>query len=166
MARASDQLKMRRSATLLVFQRGRERRRRVDVLRAEQACASAVVAETSARQQRDTHVALCAVRLSDAHQAVRGRVIDQHELKRLMAAEQNLQQEAEPVESALSEAEANLCEAKSVLADATLLLGSEVKLTQRRERLAGDMLATLHRATETAAELEGEDQVADSWNVA
>ena len=28
------------------------------------------------------------------------------------------------------------------------------------------MLATLHRATETAAELEGEDQVADSWNVA
>jgi hypothetical protein len=166
LALASDQLKMRRSETLLACQRERERRRRVDVLRANQACASAAVAEASAIEQRDTHVALCALRLADAHQAVRGRVIDLRELKRLTAVEQNLQRETVAVESALSEAEENLRKAESVLADAMLLLGSEVKLTRRWERLAGNMLAKLRRATEMAAELEGEDQVADSWSVA
>jgi hypothetical protein len=166
LALASDQLKMRRCVTLLACQRERERRRRVDVLRAKQACASAAAAEASAIERRDTHVALCALRLSDAHQAVRVRVIDLRELKQLMAVEQSLQRETLAVESALSEAKANLRKAESVLADAMLLLGSEVRLTRRRERLAGDMLAKLRRATETAAELEGEDQVADSWNAA
>jgi hypothetical protein len=164
LALASHQLKVHQSASLLACQRGRERRRRVDVLRAEQACATAVVAETLAREQRDSRVALCAVELADAHQAIRGRVIDLDELKRLTTVEKGLQQEAVAAESALSKAVTNLREAESALANATAWLRSEVKHTRTREKSAANMLSTLRRATEAAAEREDADRIADSWN--
>ena len=164
MARTSDRLNLRRSAKLLACQREREQRRRIDVFKAEQKRASVVAAEVSAREQRDAQVALCAAELTASYEAVRSRVIELHELKRLLAVEASLQQRARSAESALAVAEDNRRKAESVLADATSLLGTEVRLTRRRERLADKMDAKWRHATEIAAETEVEDQVVDGWH--
>jgi hypothetical protein len=149
---------------LLACQRVRERRRRINVLKAERACASVAAEEASAHERRDAQVALCAIELTAAYEAVSSRVIALHELKRLMAVEETLQQQIRSAESALVEAEDNRRNAESALADAKSLLGKEVRLTRRRERLADKMEAAWRHATETAAEADVEDQVADSWH--
>jgi hypothetical protein len=166
LANATNQLNARRSAMLLRCQRGREDRRRIDFLRAERARSSAVAAEISASEQRDAHNALRAARLEEAHEAIRGRVVDLDALKLLTTLEQDLQKEAVALEGALTEAHENLREAELVLTDAATVLRLEVKATHRRERLAGEMLAAWRRATEAAAETEREDQVADKWSAA
>jgi hypothetical protein len=164
LAHAAYQLNVRRSATLLACQGVRERRRRIDVLRAEQARASAAAAEEAAREQRNTSNALSAARLTEAHESVRSRVIDLHELKRLMTVEHCLRQEAVAAELAFIEAHEKFRKAELALADAASLLQSEVRTTHRRERLAGKMLGAWRRAAEMAAEAESEEQAADSWN--
>jgi hypothetical protein len=164
LARTSDRLNMRRSATLLACQRGRERRRRIDVLRAEQAHVSATAAEASAREHWDAQVALSTSGLTESHEAVRNRIIDLQELSVLTAAERSLQQEVRAAELVLVEAEEDRRKAGQILVDAMSLLGMEVRLTRRRERLAGEMRDAWEQATEAVSEAEIEDQVADSWN--
>jgi hypothetical protein len=166
LARPFDQLKLRRTAKLIICQRGRERRRRIDVLKAEQARNAAAAAEKSAREDRDTQLALCAVSLTESYEAVRNRVIDLHELKLLMGVEKDLQRRARAAEMALDQAQDHCRKAESALADATCLLGTEVKLTRRRERLADKVRAAWQQATEATIEAEVEDQSTDSWNAA
>jgi hypothetical protein len=149
---------------LLRSQRGREDRRRVDVVRAEHGRRAAVTAAVSASEQRDAQSVLHAARLEEAHETIRGRVVDLDALALLTTLEQRLQQETIAMQSALAEASERLREAERVLADAAAALRSEVKATQRRERLADRMRAVWHRATDAAAEAEAEDQAADNWN--
>jgi hypothetical protein len=164
MADAADAVSARRAALLLRCQRRREQRRRIDVVRAVRACCSAETAEVEASQRRDAHHGLLASGLAQAHDAVRGRVVDLEALSSLAALEQDLQKQVAVAEAALGDARENRAKAELALTEATLVLRAEVKAMHRRQRLADQMLAASSRATETAAETEREDQTADNWN--
>jgi hypothetical protein len=164
LASETDRLNVRRSAILLQCQRSRKDRRRIDVLRAEQARNSAVAAETLADEQRDALSALQAARLNEAHDAVRERVVDLHALKVLTTLEQGLQKEAVAMTAALAEAQEHLREAQLVLTEASAVLRLEIKATHRRERLANKLLEAWSRATEAVSETEREEQAIDNWN--
>jgi hypothetical protein len=148
---------------LLQCQRGRENRRRVELLRAEQRRRAAVTAEISAREQCDTHATLHSARMTEAYEAVRGNVVGLDALKSLTELEQKLRDEAAALQSALADAEENLRAAESAVACASAALRSETKATQRREWLADRMLAVWSQATEAAAETEREEQAIESW---
>jgi hypothetical protein len=149
---------------LLRFQRDRENRRRIHTLRAEQARSLAVSAVTSAREQRDMHAALQAAQLTQAYEALHGRVVDIEALKRIATLEQNLRAKAEELESTFAAAEENARISEVALAEATSMLRLEVRTTHRRKKLASKVLAKSNRTAETAAEVERDDQVVEVYN--
>ncbi|WP_407158264.1 hypothetical protein [Bradyrhizobium sp. STM 3557] len=124
---------------------------------------AAAALEISERERRDDSVALGVARLAEAHEAVRGRVIEQHELKLLMALEQVLHREAVTADAALAKARESLQEADLALVDAMSRLRSEVRLTRKKESLAEKGLTAWRRENEARAEAESEDQVAERW---
>lgn len=151
---------------LLRCQRGREDRRRVELLRAEQARRAAATAEISAREQCDAHIAFRSNKLAEAHEAVRGCVVDLEALEFLSALEQRLRDEAAALQSALASAEENRRAAEAAVADASIALRFETKITHRRERMADRMRVLWNHATEVAAEAERDEQSIESWSAA
>ncbi len=166
MANAADQLKVRRSAMLLRCQRGREDRRRVDLLRAEEDGRVAAKAEVSAREQCDVHNVSRSNKLAEAHEAVRGCVVDLEALESLAALEQSLEDEAAALQSALADAEENRRVAEAGVADASIALRLETRITHRRERMADRMRDLWNYTTEVAIEAESDEQAIESWSAA
>jgi hypothetical protein len=155
-----------RSAMLLRCQRGREDRRRVDLLRAEQASRAATTAELSAREHCDLHDVSRSNELTNAHEAVRGCVVDLEALHSLIALEQGLRQEAAALQSALADAREHRRAAEAAVAEASMALRFETRVTHRRERMADRMRDLWIRATEAATEAESEEQAIESWSAA
>jgi hypothetical protein len=151
---------------LLRCQRGREDRRRVELLRAEQASRAAAVAETSAREQRDAHIVLRSSKLAEAHEAVRGCVVDLEALESLSTQEQSLEDDAAALQSALAKAEGDRLAAAAAVADASIALQFETRITHRRECMADRMRVLWNHATEVAAEAERDEQAIESWSAA
>jgi hypothetical protein len=163
LAEATDRLKARRSAILLRSQRGRERQKRADALRADRAHRTTVLEELTLREQRDAQSVDQAVRLQEEHEAIRGRVVGLDALARLTSLEQTLEKETVAMEAALAQARDRIQQAEGVLADATAALRSEEKVTRRRETLADRMQEIWSRSVEMADEAEAEEQVAENW---
>jgi hypothetical protein len=151
---------------LLRCQRGRESRRRIELLRAEQAGRSAATAELSAREQWDACIVFHSNKLAEAHEAVRGCVVGLEALESISALEHRLQEEAEALRSALADANENRRTAEAAVADASMALRFETKVTHRRERLADRMRVFWSHATEVVAEAERDEQAIESWTAA
>jgi hypothetical protein len=157
-------LNVHRSAMLLRCQRGREDRRRVALLRAEQASRAAAAAEISARERCDAHIVFRSSKMAEAHEAVRGCVVDLEALRSLSTLEQSLQEEAAALQSALTDAAEKRRTAEAAVADASIALQFETRITHRRERMADRMRIRATSATEIAAEAERDEQSIESWS--
>lgn len=151
---------------LLHIQTVREDRRRIDVVRTERTRDVAVAAESLAQQQRDAHESSRTRRSREAHDGVRGRVVDLAELKTLTSLEQSMEAASATLAASRAKAQDHVCHAEGALKAAAAALLREARATRKRKRLAEKMMHAWRRAVETAEEVERDDQAADGWHAA
>lgn len=163
MAHTAHELNARRARILLRCQKIREERSRLGALRADHACTAAATEERSARDALQAHEAAASRRLIEAHEGVRGRVIDTTDLETLTAIEQDFAQETKVRAAALATAEATIQQARAVAAAAHAAVQAEARATVKRTRLADATAARWRRSLDAAQEVERDDQIADTW---
>lgn len=163
MAGTAGALRVRRSAMLLRIQQARESRHRRAVARAQQAREAAVAAEALARQRKEAFGRARERRMREAHQALRGRVVDVAALEALMrldtrlgAAEAGLDDTLLATQQAVVQQEVGVRTALADLRDAS-------RTTVRRERLVETLQRTLDRANAVLEDVERDDQVSERW---
>ena len=155
------------TALLLRCQKARERRRRAEAVLLSRQRAEADALLKKERDILAAHVAARLERLRFAYEAVaHAGKVDAATLQGLLWLGARLQAGTAPLTMRVVTAEAALGAATASERAAQEELAREVRMTQRRERLAQLAAGQLQRVLGLADELQREDQIADAWALA
>lgn len=161
MADDADELKMRYAATLLRIQQAREARHRHAVAQSERMHEAAVLSVETAVQRRAAHELDKAGRLNEAHDELRGQVVDLAALYKLEFLEKELGRESTALAASIVASQAAWKKQVAHLASAREAWQSAARTTRKRERLAKITKTAFGRKVEAMQDAESEDQVAD-----
>jgi hypothetical protein len=160
---ASQDLNTRRAATLLRCQEAREKRQRLEVFKAELRVGSAKTDARRAHERLLAHEYGQRQEMRNAHDALRGRLVNARELENLAATELDLLAQSAMLAAFLSKAREDVGKAEITLNAALAELRSAARMLQKRQRLADMTAAAWHRVIEMAEETEQTDQTLDVW---
>ena len=155
---------MRRTATLLRIQQAREARHRRAVAHAESMRDAAVLAVEMAVQRGEAHELRRAERLNEAHDGLRGRVVELAALQKLEFLEKELGRESTDIAALIASSQAAVKQRIAELVSSRDAWRSTAATTRKRERLAKNAKSAFGRKVEAVQDAASEDQVTDGWH--